>query len=107
MGKHSTKSKGRSWWAAQLKAFESSGMSQRAFCKQRALSYSTFAKWRRRIREEGALVVSEAPRFIEVELPVESKPLVRLVVGTLTVDFETLPPPGWFAQLAALEAERC
>ena len=106
--RHSTRSKGRSWWAAKVEAFERVGGTQRAFCEARGLRASTFAKWRRRLRgASAALVVSEPMEFIELELPAVSKPLVCVNVRGVRVDFETLPPPGWVAELAAYEAARC
>ncbi len=108
MSKRRSKWMGRSWWAAQIEAQERSGQSQRVFCEARGLSISSLARWRRRLRVEStALAVRESPQFVEVELPVASGPLVRVIVGTVTVDFETLPPPGWVSQLAALGAQRC
>lgn len=110
MGKsHSRKSKGKSWWAAQIAAFERSGLSQRAFCETRGLSKSTFAKWRRRVQADATAlaVADERPQFVELELPAVAAPLVRVSIGRLHVDFETLPPPAWVAELAACEASRC
>ncbi len=101
--RHSTSSKGKSWWSAQVAAWRSSGLSQRAFCEQRGLSPSTFGKWRRRLVHERseALVSVKRPEFVAVEVPVQAKPLVRVSLGVVTVDFETLPPPAWVAELAA------
>ena len=109
MGKrHSTGSRGKSWWAAQVAAQQASGVTQREFCASRGLSPSSFARWKRRIRdEEAAVVVAERSRFIELDVPALSTPLVRVNVGRLRVDFETLPPPAWVAELAAYEAARC
>ena len=108
---HSTKSKGRSWWSAQLAAWRSSGLSQRAFCERRGINQSTFSKWRRRLAKEAAcrtaLIAPQEPRFIAVDLPVPEKPLVRVSLGAVTVDFETLPPPAWVAELAARGGPGC
>lgn len=102
----------RSWWAAQVAAQMRSGLSQRAYCEERGVSLSSFARWRKRLEREGShaelAVVEEPVRFVEVELPVQAeKPLVRVSLGAVTVDFETLPPPAWVAELAAYEAARC
>lgn len=109
--RHSTKSKGRSWWSAQLTAWRSSGLSQRAFCERRGINQSTFSKWRRRLAKEtsnaSALVAVAEPRFIAVDLPAAEKPLVRVSLGAVTVDFETLPPPAWVAELAARGGAGC
>jgi transposase-like protein len=106
--RHSTKSKGRSWWSAQLTAWRSSGLSQRAFCERRGINQSTFSKWRRRFASETSALVSIAePRFVAVELPAAERPLVRVSLGAVTVDFETLPPPAWVAELAARGGAGC
>jgi len=103
----------RSWWAAQVAAQKRSGLSHRAYCEERGLSLSSFARWRKRLQSEDErvelAVVEEPVRFVEVELPVQvdEKPLVRVSLGAVTVDFETLPPPAWVAELAAYEAARC
>ena len=34
-------------WQALLDQYESSGLSQRAFCQQAGLSFGTFSRWRR------------------------------------------------------------
>jgi len=98
---------GRKDWAPIIEEYLASPTPTHSdFTEPRGLNLRTFRRWLTELRDERSSVV-HAPQFIEVELPVETRPLVRLIVGTLTVDFETLPPPGWFAQLAALEAERC
>lgn len=108
---HSTKSKGRSWWSAQLAAWRSSELSQRAFCERRGINQSTLSKWRPRLARESvnnsALVAAPEPRFIAVDLPIPEKPLVRVSLGAVTVDFETLPPPAWIAELAARGGSGC
>ncbi|MCZ7597549.1 MAG: IS66 family insertion sequence element accessory protein TnpB [Gammaproteobacteria bacterium] len=49
-----------------MKAFDSSGETQRAFCESRGIAYSTFCYWRRRLRTVEQAPASEpAP----VELP--------------------------------------
>lgn len=105
MRKHSTRSRGQSWWAAQMKAYEQSGMTQRTFCEEHGLAYSTFSSWRRRLSRENAVVLA-APRFVEIEIP-QPAPRVRVQLGCVSVDFETLPPPAWVAELAAYEVSRC
>ena len=112
MSKRRGKRRGRSWWAAQVAAQARSGLSQRAFCEARGVSLSSFARWRKRLQVEDEprelAVVEEPVRFVEVELPVQpAKPLVRVSLGAVTVDFETLPPPAWVAELVACEATRC
>ena len=56
--------------AAILKAFDESSLSAMAFCRQHALSYSTFATWIQKRRQERAPGCGEsaapAPAFAEV-----------------------------------------
>lgn len=110
MSKRRGKRMGRSWWAAQVAAQKRSGLSQQAFCKARGVSLSSFARWRKSLLSEDEprelAVVEEPARFVELELPMQpTKPLVRVSLGAVTVDFEILPPPAWVAELA--EAARC
>jgi hypothetical protein len=41
-------------WRALIGAYETSGLSVRAFCAQRGVAQSTFYHWRRRLREDAA-----------------------------------------------------
>lgn len=103
----------RARWAALVTAYEASGMSQRAFCLQQQVSPSTFGRWISRLGTSTttplAPVTRPAALFVEVQLPVASTtPLMRVQVGELSVEFDTLVPPAWVAELAALrEAKRC
>ena len=36
-------------WQALLTQYEQSGLSQRAFCRESAISYSSFVRWRQRL----------------------------------------------------------
>ena len=56
-------------WQALLDQYETSGLSQRAFCRQADLSYSTFSRWRRRLLcdQPIAETASDGPElFVEV-----------------------------------------
>ena len=81
----------------------------REFTEPRGLKLRTFRRWLLRLRRErqGA-IVKRTSEFVEVELPQVSVPLVRVAVGDVSVEFETLPPPAWVAELAAYrESYRC
>jgi hypothetical protein len=109
-GKRS-KPKNASWWSAQIGAWERSGLTQADFCRARGLSISSFSNWRSKLLKEerhenpteAALVRKHptAAKFITVDIPVTPAPLVRVSVGSVTVDFDTLPPPAWVAELAS------
>jgi len=49
-----------------MEKWSASGLSQRRFCEERGISFSTFCYWRRRLRGESE-VESQAP-FIPVEI---------------------------------------
>jgi len=65
------KTKKRERWRAIFEEWSSSGLSQRRFCDDREIRYSTFCYWRRRLREE--IEIESASPFI----PVEIKPTPR------------------------------
>jgi len=56
-------------WQTLLDQYSSSGLSQRAFCRQAGLSYGSFSHWRRRLRcdEPLAGTASDGPElFVEL-----------------------------------------
>lgn len=59
--------RGREAWAELIAAYEAGDCTQRAFCAEYGLAYSTFGYWRRRLRREEA---AEGPGPTLVELPV-------------------------------------
>ena len=106
-----SKNMGRSWWSAQIEAQAASGLTQTQFCAQQGLALSTFSHWKHRLRDEDepshTVVAVRAPSFIEVELPSNSVPVARVILGSVTVEFESVPPPAWVAELAACGGRRC
>lgn len=73
MSKHRTESsvranrRSRDEWKRLMAAYEASDLTQRAFCAEQGLAYSTFCYWRRRLRQEES-TDREGPTL--VELPV-------------------------------------
>lgn len=59
--------RGRDQWQRLMAAFEASELTQRAFCAEQGLAYSTFCYWRRRLRQEAGHA-DHTPAL--VELPV-------------------------------------
>ena len=94
--------RGRAYWTPIVEAFlDEPDISQREFCRNRGVSYRNFGRWLRKLRAEREKPGSLERQFVEVELPSPpSAPLVRVQLGRVTVDFETLPPPAWIAELA-------
>jgi len=62
-----TARRSREEWARLMAAYEAGDSTQRAFCAEHGLAYSTFCYWRRRLGEERS-ASDEAPML--VELPV-------------------------------------
>ncbi|MCA9413976.1 MAG: hypothetical protein KC944_22370 [Candidatus Omnitrophica bacterium] len=60
------KKSGRDHWRGVFEEWSASGLSQRGFCEERGISFSTFCYWRRRLRGESE-VESQSP-FIPVEI---------------------------------------
>ena len=54
------------YWRGVLEKWSASGLSQRRFCEERGISFSTFCYWRRRLRETSAS--GSATPFIPVEI---------------------------------------
>lgn len=108
MARKRSKPRNASWWSAQIEAWEDSGLTQSEFCRAHSLSIASFSNWRSKLKAEakvtrGSSVMAkrhQSPQFIAVEIPTQT-PLVRVSLGAITVDFDTLPPPAWVAELAA------
>jgi len=93
--------RGRAYWTALVEEFWAGPeMTQREFCRRRNLSYRSFGDWVRQLRAEREQFDSLERQFVEIEVPAAHAPLVRVQLGRVTVDFETLPPPSWIAELA-------
>jgi len=56
----------RSAWEQLMSQYEASGLSQRTFCEQHGLAYSTFGYWRKQLRQSASVEKSSAAL---VELP--------------------------------------
>jgi len=57
----------RQEWERLMAEYEAGELSQRAFCAQHGLAYSSFGYWRKRLR--GALPAEDRPMPALVELP--------------------------------------
>jgi hypothetical protein len=57
----------RRQWARRIEEWKSSEITQRAYCKQQAISYGTFKGWRQRLRRELKKPVEPA-RFVPVRV---------------------------------------
>ena len=59
-------------WQCHISAWESSGISQREYCRQHSLALSTFGYWKRKLR----LSNDGQPRFYPLAIPIE--PIVEV-----------------------------
>jgi len=80
------------FWRRHWAAWQSSGLSQRAYCHQQGLSFSAFGYWRSRLKD-GA--IAPAPAFVplRVEVPerevagnAETPPLIHTKPGSSGVE---------------------
>ena len=56
-------------WQGMVDQFETSGLTQRAFCQQAGIAYGTFSRWRRRLMTTDVpppCPVPEADLFVEL-----------------------------------------
>ena len=54
----------KAYWQGHIQSWKQSGLSQAIFCKDQSLALSTFAYWRRKIKQEG----KDRPRFFPLAL---------------------------------------
>jgi transposase-like protein len=107
-----TKHRGREQWFALVSEYEGSGLSQRAFARERGVNYHTFSNWLRRYRADGEEVVTPVAGFVEVVAvaremgSVEPARRCQVVLGAVTVEFAELPPPAWLVEVAAVARAR-
>lgn len=64
-----TKRRSRTEWAQLMTDYEAGSLTQRAFCTEHELAYSSFCYWRKQLRE---LAEVQTPALIE--LPVSTTP---------------------------------
>jgi hypothetical protein len=55
-------------WHALLSQYEQSGLSQRAFCQQSAIPYSSFLRWRQRLSSRATESVDASGDGLFIEL---------------------------------------
>lgn len=69
------------YWQAHRVAWQSSGLSQRAYCQREGLSFSAFGYWRSRVK---ARVEARLPAFVPVliEAPAVKAEAAEGVVGS-------------------------
>ncbi len=58
-------------WVDRVEAFESSGLSRRAWCRQQGLKPNTLDYWRKRLRTRDAAVDSVLPEVVPIVVATE------------------------------------
>ena len=64
----------RAQWRSIIAEWERSGLSQRAFCAESGIRYSSFIHQRHALRQADQEAATVAPTFVEVPLPQDSAP---------------------------------
>ncbi len=57
----------RADWEQLMGQYEASGLKQRVFCEQHALTYSTFCYWRKRLRQSA--IENDSGNLFEFPMP--------------------------------------
>ena len=58
-------------WQQIMAAYESSDLSQKAYCKENGLAPSSFAKWRRQLRDDHVIEAAPLGKSLFKELPLQ------------------------------------
>lgn len=56
----------RAQWVELMAMYEAGGLSQREFCEQHEVAYSTFGYWRKRLRSPSLPVLAVAEPLLEL-----------------------------------------
>jgi hypothetical protein len=97
---------GREYWAGIGGDYEGTGLSQREFCEQRGLRFTTFRNWLYRLRHQRGprrAVKAGAGQFVQL-VPAGLKPgmLCKVHYGRVEVLFSDLPPTEYLGNLLRL-----
>lgn len=71
------KQRSRGEWERLMARFDASGLTQRAFCMEQGVAYSSFCYWRKQLRSPAA-VESQAPLIELSTLPAIERPTWRV-----------------------------
>lgn len=71
-------------WKQMSEAWESSGLSQKQFCKEQAISYFKFLYWRSQFKQAKQKTPSGKPALLPVEIK-QTKPSSSSVNGMLSI----------------------
>jgi transposase-like protein len=84
-------------WQQQIQAWQASGLTQAAYCRQHGLNPNTFNGWRRRYRAAPAPATGLVPVQVAPAAPASAL-VLRLAAGhALELPADT--GPGWVAEL--------
>lgn len=94
-------------WEKRFEDQAASGLSAKDFCRQKGIGYSTFLKWKS-IHKKG-LSRKPYPKQLEssfckvrVSEPVtvaRAASVVRIMIGSMTLEMDRLPTPEWTAEV--------
>ena len=96
----------REFWEPIVNEYERvrESVTHREFAARHGVAVGSFQAWLYQLRQERESVAlqSEPVEFIDLDVPPSVvAPLVRVRIGYVAVEFDTLPPPAWIVELAA------
>ena len=96
-------------WLDLVDEFEQNNETQPGFAKNKGLNIATFRYWLykvRRRRNKQAIETTDV-EFVEVRQgPSSSSEAFRIRAGTMTLEFDSLPPASWIAELIRESSSR-
>lgn len=96
----------RTFWEPIVDEYERvrESVTHKEFAARHGVAVGSFQAWLYELRQEreALSLESEPVEFVDLDVPAEMlAPLVRVCIGDVAVEFDTLPPPAWIAELAA------
>jgi hypothetical protein len=106
MSKEKRPYRDREFWEPIVDEYERvrESVTHEEFVERHGVTVGAFHKWLYELRRERESVELESKPAEFVDLDVPSSvlaPLVRVCIGDVAVEFDTLPPPAWIVELAA------
>jgi hypothetical protein len=86
------KAKRLTYWQGHHQVWQTSGLTQRAYCEREGLSFSMFDKWRRRARAGQVTKLAATPKAIKL-IP------AHMQIPHAACDIELRSPSGWQIRL--------
>lgn len=86
-------------WHQQILAWEASGLTQAAYCRQHGLNLHTFKGWRRRVTGAATRTPGLLPIQVAAAVPAPASTLVLRLAAGHALELPAATGPGWVAEL--------